>query len=166
MNGIKKALSYLTKAEYAIMIVTFVIMVLAYFVSVINRNFIKASMPWTDEVAMYSMIYMGLLGTEIGLRDGTQVSVTAVTDKLSGMTKKVVAVIEQIVLEIFSLVMFKSGIALFITQLHAGQTTPVLKLPMAAMYFSLVLTFGLILIVQAVVLVEKILDLKNKEVEA
>lgn len=54
MKGIKKALSYITNVEYAIMVVTFVAMVIAYFISVVNRNFIKASMPWTEEVAMYS----------------------------------------------------------------------------------------------------------------
>ena len=51
-------------------------------------------------------------------------------------------------------------------QLQTGQTTPVLKVPMSVMYFSLVLTFALILVIQAVVLVEKVMDLKNKEVEA
>ena len=122
------------------MIVAFVAMVAAYFVAVVNRNFIKASMPWTEEVAMYSMIYMALLGTEVGLRDGTQVAVTAV--------------------------MLKAGTALFLKQIQTGQTTPVLKIPMSAMYFSLILTFGLILLIQTVILVEKIIDLKNKEAEA
>jgi len=140
MKGIKKLLSYVTKVEYAIMIVAFVAMVAAYFVAVVNRNFIKASMPWTEEVTMYSMIYMALLGTEVGLRDGTQVAVTAV--------------------------MLKAGTALFLKQIQTGQTTPVLKIPMSAMYFSLVLTFGLILLIQTVILVEKIIDLKNKEAEA
>lgn len=166
MNGIKKVLSYITKAEYAIMVIAFVAMVIAYFVSVVNRNFIQASMPWTDEVAMYSMIYMALLGTEVGLRDGTQVAVTAVIDKLHGTTKKVVAIIAQVVIEIFAFVMFRAGLSLVSTQLASGQTTPVLKIPMSVMYFSLVLTFGLVLLVQAVILVEKVLDLKNKEVEA
>ena len=95
---------------------------------------------------MYSMIYMALLGTEVGLRDGTQVAVTAIIEKLHGITKKVVSIVEQIVLEIFTAVM--------------------LKIPMSAMYFSLVLTFGLILLIQTVILVEKIIDLKNKEAEA
>ena len=108
MKGIKKALSYITNVEYAIMVVTFVAMVIAYFISVVNRNFIKASMPWTEEVAMYSMIYMALLGTEVGLRDGTQVAVTAVIEKLHGVTKKIVSIIEQIILEIFSFVMLKA----------------------------------------------------------
>ena len=161
MKGIKKLLSYVTKVEYAIMIVAFVAMVTAYFVAVVNRNFIKASMPWTEEVAMYSMIYMALLGTEVGLRDGTQVAVTAIIEKLHGITKKVVSIVEQIVLEIFTAVMLKAGTALFLKQIQTGQTTPVLKIPMSAMYFSLVLTFGLILLIQTVILVEKIMDLKN-----
>ena len=161
MKGIKKLLSYVTKVEYAIMIIAFIAMVAAYFVAVINRNFIKASMPWTEEVAMYSMIYMALLGTEVGLRDGTQVAVTAIIEKLHGITKKV-----QIVLEVFTAVMLKAGTALFLKQIQTGQTTPVLKIPMSAMYFSLVLTFGLILLIQTVILVEKIIDLKNKEAEA
>ena len=109
MKGIKKALSYITNVEYAIMVVTFVAMVIAYFISVVNRNFIKASMPWTEEVAMYSMIYMALLGTEVGLRDGTQVAVTAVIEKLHGVTKKIVSIIEQIILEIFRNVKSRSG---------------------------------------------------------
>ena len=156
MKGIKKLLSYVTKVEYAIMIVAFVAMVTAYFVA----------MPWTEEVAMYSMIYMALLGTEVGLRDGTQVAVTAIIEKLHGITKKVVSIVEQIVLEIFTAVMLKAGTALFLKQIQTGQTTPVLKIPMSAMYFSLVLTFGLILLIQTVILIEKIIDLKNKEAEA
>lgn len=147
------------------MVITFAAMVISYFISVVNRNIIKASMPWTEEIALYSMTYMALLGTEVGLRDGTQVAVTAVIDKLHGVTKRIVSVLEQVVLEIFSFVMFKAGIALFLKQVQTGQTTPVLKLPMSAMYFSLVLAFGLIFIIQAVVLVEKLAALPKKETE-
>lgn len=163
MKALKKALSYITRAEYAIMIAAFVAMVVAYFISVVNRNFIKASMPWTEEVALYSMTYMALLGTEVGLRDGTQVAVTAVIDKLKGITKKLVSLLEQIVLEIFSFTMLRAGFALFTKQIQTGQTTPVLKIPMSVMYFSLVLAFGLIFVIQAVVLVEKASDLIKKE---
>ena len=163
MKALKKALLYITNVEYAIMVFTFILMVISYFVSVVNRNFIKASMPWTEEVALYSMIYMALLGTEVGLRDGTQVAVTAVIEKLTGITKKIVAIIAQIVLEIFSFAMLQAGVALFMKQIQTGQTTPVLKLPMSVMYFSLVLTFGLIFIVQGIVLVEKIIDLGKRE---
>ena len=56
MKGIKKLLSYVTKVEYAIMIIAFIAMVAAYFVAVINRNFIKASMPWTVQYDLYGSV--------------------------------------------------------------------------------------------------------------
>lgn len=163
MKGLKKILSYITSVEYAVMIAAFVAMVLAYFISVVNRNLIKASMPWTEEIALYSMTYMALLGTEVGLRDGTQVAVTAVVDKLHGMARKIVDLIAQIVLEVFAFVMVKAGLALFLKQMQTGQTTPVLKIPMSVMYFSLVLAFGLIFLIQAVELVEKLMGLAKKD---
>ncbi|MCI9594216.1 MAG: TRAP transporter small permease [Lachnospiraceae bacterium] len=165
MKGLKKVLSYITSAEYAVMIAAFAAMVLAYFISVVNRNLIKASMPWTEEIALYSMTYMALLGTEVGLRDGTQVAVTAVVDKLHGMARKIVDLIAQIVLEIFAFVMLKAGLALFLKQMQTGQTTPVLKIPMSVMYFSLVLAFGLIFLIQAVELVEKLMGMAKKDEE-
>ena len=165
MKGLKKVLSYITTAEYAVMIAAFLPMVLAYFISVVNRNLIKASMPWTEEVALYSMTYMALLGTEVGLRDGTQGAVTAVVDKLHGVFRKVVDRAKQIVLEIFSFVMVKAGTALFLKQMQTGQTTPVLKIPTWLMYFSLVLAFGLIFLIQAVTLVEKIMAFGKKDEE-
>ena len=159
MKGLKKVLSYITSAEYAVMIAAFAAMVLAYFISVVNRTLIKASMPWTEEIALYSMTYMALLGTEVGLRDGTQVAVTAVVDKLHGMARKIVDLIAQIVLEIFAFVMLKAGLALFLKQMQTGQTTPVLKIPMS------VLAFGLIFLIQAVELVEKLMGMAKKDEE-
>lgn len=164
MKLVDKVLRFITKLEYGVMVVTFIAMVLAYFVSVVNRNFLKLSMPWTEEVAIYSMVYMALLGTEIGLRDGTQVAVTAVVDKLRGLTRKLVLFFGQLVLELFSFLMLSAGIELFRRQLQTGQTTPVLKAPMSAMYFSLVLAFGLVLLVQGVALVNRGMDLCKKEV--
>lgn len=93
MKFMKKLLSCVTSAEYAVMAAAFIAMVASYFISVLNRNFIQASMPWTEEIAVYSMTYMALLGTEVGLRDGTQVAVTAVVDKLHGVIRKIVDLI-------------------------------------------------------------------------
>lgn len=165
MKSVDKLLRAITKLEYAVMVATFTAMVLAYFVSVVNRNFLKLSMPWTEEVAIYSMVYMALLGTEIGLRDGTQVAVTAVVDKLKGKTQKLVMFLGQLVLEIFSFLMLSAGVELFRRQLQTGQTTPVLRAPMSAMYFSLVLAFALILLVQGVTLINRAVDIVKKEVK-
>ena len=154
MKFMKKLLSCVTSAEYAVMVAAFVAMVASYFISVLNRNFIQASMPWTEEIAIYSMV---------GLRDGTQVAVTAVVDKLHGVARKIVDLIRQVILVGFAFIMIKAGGALVLKQLQAGQTTPVMKLPMSLMYFSLVLAFGLIFVIQTITLVQQIAEFGKKE---
>jgi len=85
---------------------------------VVNRNFIKGSMPWTEELALYCMVYMALIGTELGLRDGTQVSVTALTEKLKGtMVGKVINFIAKVALIVFSCTMLRFSVALVAKQM-------------------------------------------------
>ena len=53
MKALKKVVRGVTLAELWATALTFVIMVVCYFVSVVNRNFIKGSMRWTEELALY-----------------------------------------------------------------------------------------------------------------
>ena len=113
MKALKKVVRGVTLAELWATALTFVIMVVCYFISVVNRNFIKGSMPWTEELALYCMVYMALIGTELGLRDGTQVSVTALTEKLKGtMVGKVINFIAKVALIVFSCTMLRFSVAL------------------------------------------------------
>ena len=73
---------------------------------VVNRNIIHAGVSWLEELARYCMVYMALLATEAGLRDNTQISITAITDKIHGMTGRVVRIISKAVVAIFSGVCF------------------------------------------------------------
>ncbi len=165
MKALKKAIRYVTKAELIFSAVTFAVMVACYFISVVNRNFIKASMPWTEEIGLYCMVYMALIGMEIGLRDGTQVSVTAVTDKLKGTTAgKILDLIANAVLIIFVFMMLRYGIALVGRQMQAGQTSPVLKVPMYLLYLSLVISFGITLITQLMIFFGKIANVPMDEI--
>lgn len=157
MKLIRKILLYVTKAELIVSALAFAVMVVCYFLSVVNRNFIKASMPWTEEVALYSMVYMALLGMEVGLRDGTQVCVTALTDKLKGkFLGKVLDFIASIILIAFIYEMCSYGISLVARQMKTGQTTPVLKIPMYMLYASLVISFGISLVSQVLMLICKL----------
>ena len=123
MKALKKVVRGVTLAELWATALTFVIMVVCYFISVVNRNFIKGSMPWTEELALYCMVYMALIGTELGLRDGTQVSVTALTEKLKGtMVGKVINFIAKVALIVFSCTMLRYSVALVAKQMaEAGQ---------------------------------------------
>ena len=161
----KKVLGTLTKVEQVIMVATFVIMVASSFAQVVNRNIFKLPIAWFDEASTYCMIYMALIGTEIGLRDGTQIAVTAVVDKLHGAGKKIV----QIAVLIVSVSVLIAAVNMVNQQIVTGQTSAALHLPMAVPYAALVISFAMIVIVQGLLMIGMIIDFvkgKNEEEEA
>ena len=160
MKAVNKVVRGLTAVELVACALTFAIMVICYFISVVNRNIIKGSMPWTEELAVYSMVYMALLGTELGLRDGTQVSVTALTSKLEGKTiGKILDIISRLIVIYFVFMMFRNGNALVAKQFKTAQTTPVMKIPMYTLYLSLSISFCLTLITQVLMLIGKLFNI-------
>lgn len=160
----KKILSKLQKIENIIMIGAFALMVSTSFVAVINRNIFKISIAWLDELAVYSMIYMVLIGTEMGLRDGTQISVTSVVDKFHGKSKKVIHIISKLIVVGFSLMIFISSISMVKAQVRTGQISPGLKLPMSVPYAALPISFGIITLVQGFNLLTMILGFNKDDI--
>lgn len=61
----KKVLHALQRLEKWIIVIAFVIMVVAIFCQVVNRNIFKIPVSGFEEAAKYSMAYMVLLGTEL-----------------------------------------------------------------------------------------------------
>lgn len=147
MKNMKKT-NYLQKTEDVIIVITFVIMTISAFLQVCNRNITKIPITGFEELSKYCMIYMVLLGTELGLRDGTQIAVTALPDKLKGRSRLIVLMIAKAILIVFAAVMFYQSISLCQMQLRSGQTSPGLGVPMVVPYFALLLSFGIITIVQ------------------
>lgn len=164
----KKTLNICQKLEDIIMVVTFAIMVAAAFIQVVNRNITKIPVTGFEEAAKYCMIYMVLLGTEMGLRDGTQISVTALVDKLKGKSKVVLRLVTKVLVIVFSAIMTKEAIGLLQMQIKSGQTSPGLRLPMYVPYFALVLSFAIITLVQIAMAIAmaKDLSLSNEELIA
>lgn len=164
----KKVANVLQKMEDIIMVVTFAVMVLCMFGSVVNRNLIKSvGFAWFEELAKYCMVYMVMVGTEIGLRDNTQIRVTALVDKLKGRVKLIVQIVSQIIIVGFAGIMCFYGVKLVLMQVTLGQTTPLLGWPMTVPYAALVVGFGGMVVVQSWTLVRMLVALiKNEPAEA
>lgn len=159
----KKILPRFQKAEDTIMIVTFIIMVIASFAQVINRNFIHAGVSWFEELSRYCMIYMALLGAEAGLRDGTQLSIVAFTNVLKGILRKIVLLIAKGITVAFSGIILVTSLSLVLNQVKSGQASPGLGISMAVPYFALPFTFSIITLVQGFLFIKMIADLFKTE---
>ena len=145
----KKILDVLTKIENFIMAAAFMVMVAASFAQVVNRNIFKLPISWFDEASVYCMVYMVLLGTEVGLRDGTQVAVTAVVDRLKGNAKILAQLLAKAVVVIFSAGVFLGGMKLTDIQIRTGQVSAALGIPMTIPYGAMVISFAMITLVQS-----------------
>lgn len=155
----KNSLMCLQKVENYIIIISFAVMVFCSFAQVVNRNFFQLPIAWFDEAATYCMIYMTLLGTEIGLRDGSQIAVTALVNKFKGVSKFIVQMISKIIVTIFSSSILFYSINMVKIQAASGQTTAALHLPMSIPYMALVISFGIITIVQFILTIKMVKDL-------
>jgi len=148
MNAIKKVLNWLDKSERLLMVLAFIIMVATMFGSVLARNVFRATVSWFDELARISMVYMVILGAETGLRDGTQVRVTAVISKFSGTSRKVLSILSQIVMIVFTALMTRGAIINVQSNIARKVTTTSLNWPMAIPYMALVIGFCIMTLVQ------------------
>lgn len=153
----KKLMLRLEKVENFILITTFIVMLAASFAQVVNRNLIQASIGWFEELARYCMIYMALLATELGLRDDTQMAITVFVDKLSPWGRKGALIFTKMVIIIFSAMLFVTSFDFLQAQFSFGQTSPGLGIPMYIPYFALPFSFGIITLVQAVLLVKTVI---------
>lgn len=156
----------LERIENIVIAVCFIVMCLAEFGQVANRNLFHAGISWFDELARYCMVYMTLLATEAGLRDGSQIAVTGFTDKCPAGIKKALRLIVKAVIVAFSIMIVITSYQLVMKQLATGQVSAGLSLPMWVPYFILPVSFLAITIVQAlafVAILKAPLDEKNED---
>lgn len=128
--------------ESAICIVAFMLMVAMVFLQVVNRNILHIpSLDWTEELARYSMVWMALFGTQIGLRQGKQMSVEFFTSRFSPNTVKWIDFFADFCCFAFSVVTFVYSFNVLAMQNRSGQTSAALDIPMVYMYASVTVSF-------------------------
>ena len=161
----KKVLRTLQHLENWLLVITFTVMVIAIFIQVVNRNIFKIPVSGFEEAAKYCMVYMVMLGTELGLRDGTQIAVTGVVDKFHGKARKILLMISKLIVIGFAGVMTTTSWNMVMKQVKIGQLSPGLGIPMAVPYFALLLAFALITVVQTVIFIGMIRNFNKPEQE-
>lgn len=159
----KKTLRFLQHLENWLLVITFSVMVIAIFIQVVNRNIFKIPVSGFEEAAKYCMVYMVMLGTELGLRDGSQIAITSVIEKFHGKARKALMILSKLVVVCFAGVMTNTSFNMVMKQVRTGQTSPGLGIPMSIPYFALLLSFALITVIQGVVLIQMVMDFGKPE---
>jgi TRAP-type C4-dicarboxylate transport system permease small subunit len=136
-NGIAKLLLVAMSAVMTVVIL----------LQVFLRYVMKASLPWSEELARYLMVWIGLMGASLALHEGRHVGVTLVVDRTRGPLRKILTGIALIAVLWFLWLMLSEGTRL----VHNiwQQRSPAMNLPMVIPYAAVPLG-AIFMMVQAV----------------
>ncbi|MGI6031758.1 MAG: TRAP transporter small permease [Eubacteriales bacterium] len=130
----KKALTLYLKLESFICVCAFVVMIAMCVFQVLNRNVLKLSIGWTEEAARYAMIWMAMLGSAIGLRDGKQMSVEFFYNKMPHVAKRWILVFSDLVCIVFAAIAGVYSVVQMQMYMSGNQVSAGLKLPMSGVF--------------------------------
>lgn len=137
----KKLDHYLDLYETASFVVLLSVMTVVVFIQVICRYILKASLPWSEEVSRYCMIYTVFIGVGAGLKAGTHTGVDALVMVFPSPVKWVVILIETILCFVLSVVFLALSAAVVMKLFESGQKSATLFIPIAFAYFAMPLGF-------------------------
>lgn len=110
-------------------------MTIAVVLTIISRYITKISIPWTEEISRYLMIWAAFLAGSLGLKKGVHVGIVVVVEKIPRSTGKWISLIAKLSLLFFFLVVVVEGCLM--TVFVSTQLSPVLRVSMAWVYSAL-----------------------------
>lgn len=150
-----------TVAEYFCAIALGVMSVVV-FAQVIFR-LTAGSLPWSEELARYLMIYMVYVGTSIGVKRGTHIAVEVIMDRCPPTVQKIVEILVDLLMIAAFAILCYYGMK--IVTLTMVQKSPAMQIKMGYVYLSMVIGGALMLLHCVNNLVNTITGYKPEQVE-
>ena len=128
-----------------VLIVLMVVLVASVSWQVISRYGFSTPSSWTEEVARFMLIWIGVLGAAWAFRSGVHLGLDVLPKKLSGQPAQALKLFTVLVIVIFSVsVLIIGGGSLVILTWELKQYSAVLGLPIAFVYSVIPVSGGLI----------------------
>ncbi|MEK9603308.1 MAG: TRAP transporter small permease [Flavobacteriaceae bacterium] len=139
------------------LVVIMSLMVINVLWQVFSRYILANPSSFTDELARYLMIWVGVLGAAYVAGKGNHVAITYFSEKFNSANRKKVDVIINLTILSFAILgMLIGGVRLVYITLVLEQLSPSLKIPLGIVYAVIPIS-GILIIFY------KILDLKKQE---
>jgi len=134
------------------------VLVLDVLWQVFTRFILKNPSKWTEELAVFMLIWISLLGAAVALNRGAHLGIDYFVGKLSAKKRLYTEIFAFFCVSMFSLtVMVFGGMGLVINTLKLGQVSPALGIKMGYVYFAVPIS-GFFLVFYAVIgLVERLI---------
>jgi len=134
----------LNKLVEYVVAVLLTVMVVTVFLQVIFRFVIHSSLPWSEELARYILVWISFLGASIGVKRKAHIGVSVITNMLGGVAAKIVSVLIPFLSAVFFLFLAIYGYR--ILDIVTYQLSPAMEISMAFPYSSITVSGVLMLL--------------------
>ena len=143
----------ITRILSTALIILMAVIVLDVSWQVITRFILQDPSSYTEELAGFLLIWIGLLGSSYALYTKSHLGIDILTSKLTGFRKRLTQIMIHIIVILFALfVLVIGGVRLVNITLTLNQISPALGIPMGYVYVVLPLT-GILMIYYSLVFI-------------
>ena len=136
-NNQLKFFSWLDKFEIAVVTGLLGTMIVVVFLQVFFRFVIQGSLPWSEELARYLMVWTVFIGASIWAKEGSHIGVEALVSAFPPRLKRFSIVLAGVVNVIFCIIIAVISFEV-VTFIHgSGQLSPAMRIPMYWAYLAI-----------------------------
>ncbi|MCF6092982.1 TRAP transporter small permease [Microaerobacter geothermalis] len=134
----------LNRLEEIIVIISLAIATTVTFIEVILRYGFGSSLGISQELAIFLLIFTGLIGSSIGVREKVHIGVDLVIKTFPLPLQKIMSIFGLLLSAIFTLIIAILGIMHVQNLVNFGQVTPEMEIPIYVPRMIIPIAFGLI----------------------
>jgi TRAP-type transport system small permease protein len=132
----------LLRANRLVVIALLAAMAVMVFTNVALRAATDHSILWVEEASRYAMIWLTFLGAGLVLRYGGHIGIDLLHERLPRQAAVLRGLIVALLLAFFAFMVWVGGRYALLTW---GQTTPVMEIPIGAVYLAIPIGFALLI---------------------
>ncbi len=143
MHILKKTSDVLNTVVEYVIAALMGLMTIVVFVQVVCR-LTSGSLPWSEELARYMMIYLVYVGASVGVKYGNHIAVEFVASLLPEKFQRVLEILVNLLCLLCFILLLRYGMN--IVNITMLQKSPAMQIPMGWAYFALVLGGGIMFV--------------------
>jgi TRAP-type C4-dicarboxylate transport system permease small subunit len=113
------------------------------FANVLLRFLTDHSILWVEEVSRYLMIWLTFLGAGLVLRYGGHIGIDTLQERFPALAPRIRAAVFVVMLAFFAVMLW---LGIRYAAFTWGQTTPVMQIPIGAVYLAMPIGFSLLIV--------------------
>lgn len=139
MRDLTRAMAWLCeqlrRISMGLLVLIGAVMSVIVMLQIFFRFVVHVPFPWSEELARYLMIWMGMLGAFVALREGRHIGVSLFVERLPEALGCKVMMFVQVATIVFLAIVARQGFSLAI--FNSTQLSPAMQIPMVFPYMAI-----------------------------